>query len=234
MTTVDTLHVQLQLPNRVSQKYRRVCKEHAKLYLLNHTVQMHQVFRVNEFISIKIMSIRLKLQGDGVQDYSSSDLKGIILTTTRILFSSNDSSSLCRKGPQLDHDSSVQRSSVGKDTSDGTSRKCKLALCDDDYPNKERIFTFMKTKIIAEDILIRQIANSIVIGLKRDQLNFCSKDNGKVNDTRRGVSFSIPTGIILQSDLGGGKTALLKTLYELYGSKRSYLFSSKNLVGKNK
>ena len=92
----------------------------------------------------------------------------------------------------------------------------------------------MKTKIIAEDILIRQISNSIVIGLKRDQLNFSSKDNGKVNDTRRGVSFSIPTGIILQSDLGGGKTALLKTLYELYGSKRSYLFSSKNLVGKNK
>ena len=227
---VDTLHVQLQLPNRVAQKYRRVCKEHAKLYLLNQTVHTHQLIRVNEFIGIKIMLIKFECRGHDVQD-NSRDLKGIIISTTRILFSSIDA---CLKGNQLDRDAPIQRCSVDKQTREGASRKYRSALCDDYYPNKERIFTILKTQMIAEDILIRQIAKSVVSGLRRDQSDFYCKGKGKASDTRGDVSFSIPTGIVLQSDLGGGKTTLLKILYELYGSKRSYLFSSRNLVGKNK
>ena len=227
---VDTLHVQLQLPNRVAQRYRRVCKEHAKLYLLNQTVHTHQQLKVNEFISIKIMSIKFECQGHDVQD-NSRDLKGIILGTTRILFSSIDG---CLEGNQLDSDAPIQRCSVDKETSEWTSRKYRLALCDNYYPDKVRIFTTLKTRMIAEDNLMRQIAKSIVSGLRRDQSDFCCKGKGKANDTRGGVSFSIPTGIVLQSDLGGGKTTMLKILYELYGRKRSYFLSSKNLVGKNK
>ena len=218
--SAEVLHIQLLLPDRITVKYRSICKKHAKLHLLNQIVQRHQLFRVNEFLSVRILAINSVWEDDDVLDEVLAAQNCIILSTTRILFVSYDGSNSCSRTYR----------ETNERINPGTHRKHKQINREEIYPDKQCIISVLKQKIIAEDKFINKIANSITNGLNQDLTDF----RGNGIDSMRSAPFTMSAGIILQSDMGGGKTTLLRTLHELYGTKRSKLFSSKGLVGMNK
>ena len=61
----EVLLIELLLPDKISSQYRLICKKHAKVYLLNRIVQIHDVIRLNEFLGMRIEWVRH--DGEGKQ-----------------------------------------------------------------------------------------------------------------------------------------------------------------------
>lgn len=110
--SADILLVQLLVPDKISSRYRNICKKHAKLQLLNRVVSHGETLILNEFLSLKIVSVKAVEDGtqgikarnnDGLRNQKGGnagnelrcddvllDRKFVVSTTTRILFLSDD------------------------------------------------------------------------------------------------------------------------------------------------
>ena len=227
----EVIVVHLLLPDKVAIKYNKICKKFTKVFLLNHTVQKHQIILVNDFLSVKILTARPVLERIPV----TSDSIYLVVPATRIRFmreanlpSKNRIQSTQMKVISAKADSGGNDETTSKGSAAFNHENEEVPYVRDTYPDKTRLIAHLEHKVIAEKKLIRSLVDSIISGLTTENIQ-CQGNN-----VRDCTSISSTTGVILQSVIGGGKTTLLEALHEVYGANRSCLFRSKELVGKNR
>ena len=92
-------------------------------------------------------------------------------------------------------------------------------------PSRHEVLTELKKEIIADNKFFNSIVDAIFTGTT-NQSSDGFADKNQLTSAR--------TGILVQSDSGGGKTVLLETLLQIYGVNICYLLNSKSLVNKNR
>lgn len=92
-------------------------------------------------------------------------------------------------------------------------------------PNRRDVLKELKKEIIADNKFFNSLVDAIFTGTTN-----CSGDGCREIDQLT----TLRTGVIVQSDPGGGKTALLETLLHIYGANRCCLLYSKSIVNKNR
>jgi hypothetical protein len=92
-------------------------------------------------------------------------------------------------------------------------------------PNRHDVLKELKKEIIADNKFFNSLVDAIFTGTTN-----CSGDGCREIDQLR----TSRTGVIVQSDSGGGKTVLLETLFQIYGANRCSLLYSKSIVNKNR
>jgi hypothetical protein len=86
-----------------------------------------------------------------------------------------------------------------------------------DTLDKHQLSKMLQSRLVASRDFLDSIADSVVSGIGSNLL-----------------SSKMKTGILIQSDIGGGKSTLLKALHEIYGGVKSHRFNFRELQGKNR
>ena len=92
-------------------------------------------------------------------------------------------------------------------------------------PSRRVVLAELKKEIIADNKFFNTIVDAIITGTTNCSGDGCAEKN---------ESTATRTGILVQSDSGGGKTVLLQSLLQIYGGNSCFLLNSKNLVTKNR
>lgn len=92
-------------------------------------------------------------------------------------------------------------------------------------PSRRDVLTELKKEIIADNKFFNSLVDAIFTGTTNRSGDGCGEID-QLTTSR--------TGVIVQSDSGGGKTVLLETLYQIYGASSCCLLHSKSLVNKNR
>jgi hypothetical protein len=85
------------------------------------------------------------------------------------------------------------------------------------YPNQDQVLSSFQSRIIATGLFSSSVLKEVSFGLKRKEISLC-----------------LSAGILIQSGIGGGKSTLLRALYEAYGESRSHYLNCRELIGKSK
>jgi hypothetical protein len=92
-------------------------------------------------------------------------------------------------------------------------------------PNRRDVLKELKKEIIADNKFFNSLVDAIFTGTTN-----CSGDGCREIDQLT----TSRTGVVVQSDSGGGKTVLLETLFQICGANRCCLLYSKSIVNKNR
>lgn len=107
--------------------------------------------------------------------------------------------------------SSTKISFLRHDTKDNGGLLVKDTL------NKQQLSGMLQSKLVASRCFFDSIAEFIVSAIGRNS-----------------ITSTLRTGILIKSDIGGGKSTLLKALHEIYGGVKSHRFHFKELQGRNR
>lgn len=247
MSEVDTaksVRVQLQLLSSDSGRCRVTCKKFAKIFLSNRRIHRNQILEVSDFLCVRIMSI------EGVGSSSTHHYKELV--TAQLYFISSSTKILFVK----------DKSFVSDDRYDGTVSNIveikhhAISSCGESFlsseneelchrdsvPQRGDILLKLKSRIIAGKKFFSAIANAIVYAVPSTKGSAFNKAadsrthflSNVANKLEMSESLHTTAGIIVESDIGGGKSLLLQTIFEIYGPKRSRLMSCRNLISKNR
>jgi hypothetical protein len=86
-----------------------------------------------------------------------------------------------------------------------------------DTLDKHQLSKMLQSRLVVSRALLDSIADSVVSGIGDNLL-----------------SSKMKIGILIQSDIGGGKSTLLKALHETYGGVKSHRLNFKEFQGRNR
>ena len=242
--TAESVRVQLQLSSSVSGNCRITCKKFAKIFLSNRRIQLNQVLEVTDFLCVQIKSIEAADSSSTVccNELATAALY-FISSSTKIIFVRNGSFSLDDRFDGTENNSVVIKHSaiISTEESDLPSRNETLCFRNS-YPQRKEILLKLGNGIIAGKKFFNAIANAIIYAVpsRKDSALTDAVDNrtlflsNAASKLEMSSSLHSTAGIIVESDIGGGKSLLLQTIFEIYGHKKSRLISCRNLVSKNR
>lgn len=90
-----------------------------------------------------------------------------------------------------------------------------------DIVDKQQLLGMLQSRLVASGAFFNSLADFIVSGIGKKETKKIHMSNTR-------------TGILIQSDIGGGKSTLLKALHEIFGGVKSRRFNFRELEGKNR
>jgi hypothetical protein len=245
VVTAKTVHVQLQLLSSVSGKCHITCKKFAKVFLSNRRIHLNQILEVSDFLCVRINSIEAAASSstNRCNELPTAE-RYFVSSSTKIFFVRDESFVSDDRFDGTENNSvEIKHSAInGSGESDLPSRN--QVLCPHGtHPQRGEVLLKLGRRMIAGKKFFNAVANAIVYAVPLSTKD-CALTNaadarthflGNITNKLETSESSYSTaGIIVESDIGGGKSLLLQTIFEIYGHKRSRLVSCRNLVSKNR
>ena len=244
VVTAKAVRVQLQQLSSVSGKCRNACKKFTKVFLSNRRIHLNQILEVSDFLYVRIKSIE-------VAGSSSTNRCDKLATAERHFISSSTKIIFVRDGHFVSDDRfdgtennsvEIKRSAINGSGDSNLPSRNQALWSQSCHPQRGDVLLRLGRRIIAGKKFFSAVAKAIVYPVPStedcaptitsdDRTQFLSNF---VNKLEMSELLHSAAGIIVESDIGGGKSLLLQTIFEIYGHKRSRLVRCRNLVSKNR
>lgn len=246
--TADVVYMHLA-SRGLSLKYQTTFKKLVRIHLLNSIVTVNQVIQINQFLHAQV--IYVKSNKNHNTENTNSNMQN--METSYNSMQTRELEQVEQKQQYIILPSSkISFKSYNICDKTSTSMGSRVYA----HPHRDEIISILNSRVIASSAFLSSIVDSITSSIQDSQsLSQSQHSMSKGRGNREGSegnenSMSIQrtlvqtgigqtgvgkgVGIMLQSHIGGGKSTVLKALYEAYGSQNAYYLKCRELIGENR